>query len=506
MATASTVAGSRAEHRGLAYWMERTLKELEKVRETPDADAVHDLRVAIRRCRSVAAVMQEVDPDPAWPEMKKLGKKLFHQLGELRDTQVLEEWTKKLSFETDPVRQMLLENFGRKESELREAALRVAEKFDEKAWTKHERTLRRRARLVAPDSPAAESLALERLEGARGLQGHAMKTGKPAAWHALRIGVKRFRYTVESLLPGRYGEWGDDLKRVQDLLGGVHDLDVLSTKVVQIAGPELIAAQASWSGRIATERGQRIETYRQMTSGQDNLWHKWRQGLPEGRKLEAAGLARLRVTARAMDGNLRRTSQVSRLTVRLFDALRRVHVARVFEDRDLRKIVCGAARVHGIGASLVAKHPQKAARKFLRKLAEPAGWTKEEWELLALVVRYHRGGQSKKKHKAFGALNEVDQTRVNAMAGILRLARALRKSGIETTVGLRVDKSVDALIVQVPGLVDSESVAARLAVGKHLLETCLELPLIVRAVPAAQKVLELPKREDPGQARPAASD
>ena len=91
------MAGSRAEHRGLTYWMERTLKELEKVRETPDADAVHNLRVAIRRCRSVAAVMQEVDPDPAWPEMKKLGRKLFRQLGELRDTQVLEEWTRRLS-------------------------------------------------------------------------------------------------------------------------------------------------------------------------------------------------------------------------------------------------------------------------------------------------------------------------------------------------------------------------------------------------------------------------
>jgi CHAD domain-containing protein len=506
MATAGTVAGSRAEHRGLTYWMERTLKELEKVRETPDADAVHDLRVAIRRCRSVAAVMQEVDPDAAWPEMKKLGRKLFRQLGELRDTQVLEEWTKKLSAEADPVRQMLLDDFGKKENELRETALRVAAKFDEKAWTKHERTLRRRARLVPPDSTAAECLALERLEGARELQGQAMRTGKPAAWHALRIGVKRFRYTVESLLPARYEEWGEDLKRVQDLLGEVHDLDVLSEKVAQITGPELVAAQASWSGRIATERGQRIETYRQMTSGQDNLWHKWRQGLPEGRRLEAAGLARLRVTSRAMDGNLRRTAQLSRLTVRLFDALRKVHAARVFEERELRKIVCGAARIHGIGAGLGGKHPQKAARKFLRKLAEPAGWTKEEWELLGLVVRYHRGGQPKTKHKAFGALNEVDQARVNAMAGVLRLARALRKSGIETTVGLRVDKSVDALIVQVPGLVDSESVAARLAVGKHLLETCLELPLIVRAAPEAQKVLELPKREDGGQTRAAASD
>jgi CHAD domain-containing protein len=492
------MAGSRVEHRGLAYWMERTLKELEKVREKPDADAVHDLRVAIRRCRSVAAVMQEVDPDTAWPGMKKLGRKLFRQLGELRDTQVLEEWTKKLSSEADAVRSMLLEDFGKKENELREIALRVAEKFDEKAWTKHEQTLRRRARLVPADSPAAECLALERLEAAKELQGQALRTSKPEAWHALRIGVKRFRYTVESLLPTRYEQWGEDLKRVQDLLGDVHDLDVLSARVAQITGPDLVAAQASWSGRIATERGERIEAYRQLTSGQGNLWHKWRQGLPAGKQLEAAGLARLRVTARAIDGNLQRTSQVSRLTVRLFDVLRRVHAARVFEDRDLRKIVCGAARIHGIGASLDGKNPQKAARKFLSRLAEPAGWTKEEWELLGLVVRYHRGGQPKKKHKAFGALNEVDQARVSAMAGVLRLARALRKSGIETTTGLRVDKSVDALIVHVPGLVDSESVAARVAVGKHLLETCLELPLIVRAAPSVQKVLELPKRADEG--------
>ena len=506
MATASTVAGSHAENRGLTYWMERTLKELEKVRKAPDTDAVHDLRVAIRRCRSVAAVMEEVDPDTAWPEMRRLGRKLFRQLGELRDTQVLEELAGKLSNEADPIRKLLLEDFSKKESELREAALRVAAKFDEKAWKKHERALRRRSRLVPPDSRAAQCLALERLEAARELHGQALRTTKPAAWHELRIGVKRFRYTVESLLPARYLDWGEDLKRLQDLLGEVHDLDVLSQKVSQIAGSELVAAQASWAGRIATERGQRIETYREMTSGKDNLWHRWRQGLPQGRQLEAAGLARLRVTSRAMDGNLRRTSQISRLTLRLFDALRKVRAARVFEERDLRKIIKAAGRIHGIGANLDAKQPQKAARKFVRKMEVPAGWTREEWELLALVVRYHRGGQPKAKHREFGALNEADQKRVNAMAGVLRLARALRKSGVESTVGLRVDKSVDALIVQAPGLVDSENVAARLAVGKHLLETCVELPLIVKAAPGIGNVVELPKREEAGVASAAASD
>jgi CHAD domain-containing protein len=496
MATPTTLAGSRPEHRGLTYWMERTLKELEKVGEAPDTDAVHDLRVAIRRCRSVAGVMEEVDPDPSWAEMRKLGRKLFRQLGELRDAQVLEEWTRTLAGEADPVRQLLLADFGKKESELREAALRAAGKFDQKSWKKRERELRRRARLVPPDSLAAECLALERLEAGRELHGQALRTTKSAAWHALRIGVKRFRYTVESLLPARHEKWGEDLKRVQDLLGELHDLDVLSEKVTQITGQEPDAARASWTERIASERSQRIETYRQMTSGSANLWHKWRQGLPEGRQLEAAGLARLRATSRAMDGNLRRTSQVSRLTVRLFDALRKVHATRVFEERELRKVLCAAARIHAIGLSLDAKQPQKAARNFLRKMAVPAGWTREEWELLAVVVRYHRGGQPKAKHKEFGALNEADQGRVSALAGVLRLARALRKCGVESTLGLRVDKSVDAMIVRAPGLVDSEEVAARLAVGKHLLESCLEQPLIVKAAPAIDKVVELPKKEE----------
>ena len=225
----------------------------------------------------------------------------------------------------------------------------------------------------------------------------------------------------------------------------------LSEKLTQITGQEPDAARASWTERIASERSQRIETYRQMTSGSANLWHKWRQGLPEGRQLEAAGLARLRATSRAMDGNLRRTSQVSRLTVRLVDALRKVHATRVFEERELRKVLCAAARIHTIGLSLDAKQPQKAARKFLRKMAVPAGWTREEWELLAVVVRYHRGGQPKAKHKEFGALNEADQGRVSALAGVLRLARALRKCGVESTLGLRVDKSVDAMIVRAPG-------------------------------------------------------
>jgi CHAD domain-containing protein len=494
MATGITIAGSTAEHRDLAYWMERVLKELGKVQTTPDPDSVHDLRVAIRRCRSVAAVMEEVDPDTSWPEMRKLPRKLFRELGELRDTQVLEEWTNRLSVEGDTIRELLLAHFSEKEKELREGALRAAAKFDIKSWKKLERRLRRRARMVPADGLAADCLALERLEAAKGLHSHAFRTTKPQAWHALRIGLKKFRYTVESMLPTRYEAWGHDLKKVQDLLGEIHDLDVLAETIRQLVTSELEQRRDAWMEKLTIERNHRLETYRQLTLGKMNLWRDWRQGLPEGARLEAAGLARLRVLVRSLDENARRSGQVSALAMKLYHGLARVHAAPVFGDKSLRKIMSAAARVHGIGSGLESKVPQKAARNFLMETARAAGWSAEEWQLMATVVRYHRGKQPEVEHNGFAKLNEVERGQVCACAGVLRLARILRKCGVQRTAGVRLEKSVDAVIILVPGLIDTEETAAGIAAGKHLLETCIGCPLLLKAVPMSSNVVELKKR------------
>jgi CHAD domain-containing protein len=494
MATGITVAGSATEHRDLAYWMERVLKELERVQTSPDPDSVHDLRVAIRRCRSVASVVGEVDPNPAWPSMRRLPRKLFRELGELRDTQVLEEWTKSLSVEGDLIRELLLAHFSEKEADLRDGTLRAAAKFNLKIWKKLERTLRRRARVVPPDGPAAECLALERLESARQLHSRTFRSTNSETWHALRIGLKKFRYTVESLLPVRYVLWGSDLKKVQDLLGEVHDLDVLSQTIRQLARKELEERRDAWIGRITLERNHRLETYRDLTLGKMNLWHDWRQGLPDGAKLESAGLARLRATVRSMDKDAKRSGQVSALAMRLYDRLARLHAAPVFGDKSLRKIIRAAARIHGIGSALESREPQKAARDFLMEMARPAGWSAEEWQLMAMVVRYHRGGQPKLEQKGFAKLSESERGKVCACAGVLRLARVLWKCGVQTTVGVRVEKSVDAVIVWVPGWIDTEETAAGIAAGKYLLETCLRCPLLLKAVPASSNVVELRNR------------
>jgi len=496
MATGSIIPGSQVEQRRLTYWMERVLKELDEVRSAPEADAVHDLRVALRRCRSLAAVMEEVDPDAAWPEMRKIGRRLFRQLGELRDTQVLEEWVAKLGEEGAAVRQRLTAHLEKLESEENEAALRAAGKFDAKAWKSYERVLGHRVRVVAPNSLAAKSLALERLVAARELHLRALRTEKPEPWHALRIGVKRFRYTVESLLPELHESWGEDLKRVQDLLGEVHDLDVLAETIRRVAGDEPEEARSGWMERIAAERERRLEEYRDLSMGERRLWQEWKLELPQAEQLEAAAMARLQATARAMGANRGKAAQVSRIALKLYRELGRLKAGGAFSSKQCRKVMEAAARLHGIGAGLRAKSPEKAARKFLRRLPLPVGWTEPEWDLLGLVVKYHRGNEPKVKQKGYARLTREERQALCAMAGVLRLARVLPKCGVESSQGLRVERSVDALILRAPGLEDSEASAARVAAGKHLLETVLERPLIVQTVPVESKVVELPRREE----------
>jgi len=477
--------------------MDRVVAELENVRSSPDADAVHDLRVAIRRCRSLAAVMEEVDPDPAWREMRRVARKLFRSLGALRDAQVMSECLKVLAPESDPVRAHLQATFESRMAGLRDAALRAAGKFDEKTWRRLERALRQRSRLVPTGSLAAECLALERFESARELHTKALRTEKSRPWHALRIGLKRFRYTVEGLLPEQYAAWSDNLKRVQDLLGDVHDLDVLLATIRKSDAVETEDSRKTWEETIQRQCHERIETYRQLTLGKTSLWNEWRSGLPTNGRVEAAAMARLRATARATDPRPRRTSQISRIAVALFDALRRADSAAAFADAGFRRILLAAARLHGAGGAVREKSPQKRARKFLLSLAIPSGWTNEEWELLAAAVRYHRGAEPKGKSGLFSRFSIEQQGRIQALAGMLRFARALRKCGVATGAGIRAEKSPDAVILRVPNLPNGEDTAARLAAGKHLLEEYLQFPLIVKPAANPDKLVTLPARPVP---------
>lgn len=275
---------------GLEIWMERVLDRAEQIESGWHADDVHHLRVALRRCRTMADALSEVDPGPGWRKLKKASRDLFRALGDLRDAQVMRAWLKKLGPAGDPLRTQMLRQFSQQEPQHRARTERALNRFDRKEWKKLVRKLGPKARFFPLESIVFQRLALTKLNAAVELYRQARKKRSSLAWHRLRIGIKRFRYIVDNFLPQRAQIWAGDLKRVQDLLGEVHDMDVLRSAIRRQASKLDPALLAQWLARIETERRARLAEFIAKTSGPESLWLTWRAGLPWGRALVGAPL------------------------------------------------------------------------------------------------------------------------------------------------------------------------------------------------------------------------
>jgi CHAD domain-containing protein len=267
--------------------MDRVAERAEKVRESWDADAVHDLRVALRRSRTIAEASSEVNPSPGWRKLKRSTREMFHDLGELRDTQVQHALVKKLAPASDPLRRQMAAAFLRAEKKQRRSAEKSLDNFDRKDWKKLTKKLATKARFFPLNSVVFQRLALARLDAAMKLLQEARRRRSAAAWHRLRIGIKSFRYLVENFLPQRYDAWEDDLKQMQDYLGDVHDLDVLRQQIRRTAGKTKPELAAQWTEKIDRERKAHLQKFLSKSSGPESPWLAWRAAFQWGHTLVA---------------------------------------------------------------------------------------------------------------------------------------------------------------------------------------------------------------------------
>jgi CHAD domain-containing protein len=275
---------------GLEVWMERVLAKAAEAARDWDADAVHDLRVALRRCRSMAEALDQVNPSPGWRKLKKSSRGLFHALGDLRDRQVERAWTRKLAPAGDPLRRRLLRRVAFEEKSCRSKAERALDAFDRKAWKKLGRKLAAKAHFFPLESVVFQRLALARLNTAADLFERARKRPSSVAWHRLRIALKNFRYLVENFLPQRSDAWSDDLRRMQDLLGDVHDLDVLGARVRRLSGASLPDLAREWKQRIRAKRKACLDEFLRLSEGRSSPWLAWRAGFQWSHALVTASV------------------------------------------------------------------------------------------------------------------------------------------------------------------------------------------------------------------------
>lgn len=527
-----------ANSTGLRYWMLRVLQECDNVAADFRADPVHDLRVALRRCRSMADGMMAIDPDRHWKLMKKAGKALFQELGALRDTQIMMEWVGRLNLKQfAPISEIgpgapasgdnselvdripapealpacppspaatLLHILQSREADQRRAARAALEEFDRKQWRHWADLLPARAARTRPGSAVFKHLALERWTTARDLHVRALRNRSQIAFHTLRIGIKRFRYIVENFLPVEHKLWSDDLKHLQDLLGEVHDLDVLWATAVSCHIFPDESCRKVWHSRILQEREKRIIEYRQRTTGSESLWDHWRTGLPQGRQVQQLATRRMKLWARALDPDFVHSERVARRSLELYDGL---VAAGLFNLRngtqpDARNILYAAALLHDVGKSKGNKGHHKQSLELIKKHGAPLGWKPETLACAAVVARFHCGALPTRGHKLLRDLFAEEQKIVIRLSAILRLANALDSAHDGRVKRLTILKPTasgenherringlprkssslqtnDALMISAEGYLDGTPTAQAVAAERYLLETVLRRPVIV---------------------------
>jgi CHAD domain-containing protein len=519
---------------GLRYWMERVLEECDRVSAEFKADPVHDLRVALRRCRSLADGLGAIDPDPDWKAMKKAGRRLFQRLGDLRDVQVMMEWIEQLhpapvraqpvdssepasrkgedagvkegrEQETrDPVAAALWQILTKREGEHKQQARLALEEFDSKQWRQWSKSLPLRGARIRRGSAVFQHLALERWTHARELHAVAMRNRSQVALHTLRIGIKRFRYIVENFLPEQHQAWGRSLKEMQDLLGEVHDLDVLWATALSCRVFPDAESRTRWRARLLEERAQRITAYRGKMLGSDSLWQVWRAGLPQGKKIRAIATQRMKFWAKALDPDFRHSEHVTQLALQLYDSLVTAGMLKPANGSGARESLSVAALLHDVGRSKGNNGHHKHSFELIREHGTPLGWNPAEMQRAAAVARFHRGALPARSHKILRDLLPDEQKMTIDLAAVLRLANALdaghdgqiRRIQIENGRDRRgagssrghgfLRKSEDgpgkgeALILGLEGFNGGSSMARTIAAERYLLETVLRRPVVVK--------------------------
>jgi len=477
---AQAVDSMPGEKTGLAAWMDRVTAELNRAQHDFNPEAVHDLRVALRRCLSIADLHMALDPLDDWRKMRKQGRRLFQRLGELRDTQVMMEWIARLVGNEDPAGIQLAAHLSGREAEQRESAAKALSGFNGKKWSKWRTRLSKASLSIPLEDPVYQQFALERWQAAYDLHRQALRNRSHAAFHRLRIGLKRFRYTVENFLPQQHELWGEDLKLLQDALGEHHDLFLLWQMALNLGVLEDRHLRDRWHARIEEESKIRLQTYREKAVGKGSVWLTWRAGLPVDHKLEQAALSRMRIRASYRDRDFERTMEAADLAMQLFDGLERERIIAPSRETDARWALYAAAIMHNVGSDAAGKKRGKSSCKRIKKAAVPLGFSAESYELAALTARYPCGAATKSDAKQLARLTEERKHAVQLAAAILCLADAFAHHDGSRIQHLKVSRTPDAIAIFAAGYAEESSLALKLAAARYPLEAVCHAPVLIR--------------------------
>ena len=455
---------------GLIPHLDVISAEIDGVRAADDPEHIHRMRVASRRLRAALPLFSSCFSEKDFRHWMRVIKKITAALGDARDTDVQIAFLKKYlkaqasmapgtlepAHAADPITALL----SRLQKRRRLLQKQVTSVLDELEEAQVISSLREAC--VAPEGavkgrgrerytgilPVAADRIGRRLRGVHRFEPFVHNPDAVFEHHATRIAAKKLRYTLETYAPLYRRELKKPIariKRLQDLLGDIHDCDVwieqMTLAIIKqrarrhpLGAPAgaAVSAVAPLRRLLADRERCRARLYRQFVRYWDALvrtgfWDDLGLAVLEGQRsafshrgrLPAKGVreAFVRLSATAPDHEAH-SRTVAALALRLFDELAPLHgLSR--RDRTLLSL---AAIVHDIGWTFGQAGHQKKSAELVFSCADLPVPVREQG-IIALVAGLHGGNAP--PGGFFFLLPPADRRRVRILASLLRVADGL---------------------------------------------------------------------------------
>lgn len=505
--------------------------EIAGVREADDIEHVHRMRVASRRLRAALPLFASCFPEKDFRSWMHGIKRITRALGDARDTDVQIGFLKKyLKTQAGPVPQVahvsepvkalsggdplfaLLVRLQKRRGLFQKQVISVLDELERSQVLPSLRAAcsvpaepekRRKRERYAGILPVAAGRVGRRLQAIHRFEPFVHNPDAVFEHHALRIAAKKLRYTLEAYAPLYRRNLARPIariKRLQDLLGDMHDCDVwieqMSLAIVKQRArrhPQAgesgasISAVAPYRRLLVNREKRRARLYRIFVRYWDALvrtgfWESLPSAALTGQRsafchrvqpAKAEREAFLRLAAVAPD-HLAHSRTVTALALRLFDELVSLHgLAR----RD-RTLLSYASIVHDIGwVHGQAGHQKKSAEMILAAPGLPV--PVREQGIVALIAGLHGGKMEARPDGFFALLPPVDQKRVRILAALLRVADGLDYLHAGNVAGLRCTISTTDVLCTLSGTGDRTTEKARATRKSDLFAEVFGKPLVI---------------------------
>ena len=507
-------------------------KEIDGVKASEDIEYIHRMRVASRRLRAALPLFRPCFPQKQYRKWMKEITNITRALGEARDTDVqisfLSKYEKKQSRKFNsrrkkstggvpapgPAIQYLTSRLQKKRTSLQSkviSALLELEKSNvieemRDTFSNHLSACRRvpKKSLVYGISPVATLRIEKRLHTMLSYEQWVPNPDAVAEHHATRIAAKKLRYTME--IYGMVYRWGlkkilARVKKVQEILGDLHDCDVWIDQVTLLLLQERALLRSTGNTKrpdaatisslilfLQERKKERTILHRTFmrywdTLGRLQTWDELCRILVKGRKSRyqpltvynepEAGSA-VSNLASEYPGVLEHSRHVTDLALMIFDSLQPLHQLGTRE----RFLLGSAGLLHDIGWKFgQKKHNIHSAGMIMSE--ENLPFDIPERSIISLVARSHRGNVTPETSGFFRLLSLEYQKQVLVLAAILRLADGFDYLHLGTVQAVSCTIEAQEIIVHVTSSLDASVEIQRARVKSDLFTRAFNRNLVI---------------------------